>query len=608
MRDEPCRGRRERGSALVLALLVAFILSLLAISFLMVAETESQIALNERRGAQVLAAAETGARLVKRWFDRPETFLGFPDLAVAVRNRRVVLDESDPYGSPGTQADGATLPYWKGGVDLDGNGADDLFRRPYRGGVEHALMGTEDGPDLRIDDESDAGRAFLDELSVTLFGEEAGEPNGVRLRLARIDVAAPPYLRFGTGWARYGLATVKVVARVYQGERVLAERAVRATLAEAPYAGPYGALHSCADLALDGAEVTAHWGVVTAENEVRYPDDPSAFPLGLPRALPGIARVDRLWPEDQAGFDTLRGRLESGGPVIEDPWFRSVSGGPVNGTPSAVKQTWPPAMPSDPPASPCCDHSQVFQNLPLAPCPQYDYELWKTVASSGESDVRYFAHAGGSSFREQGTGPALGFAEITRSAGGGEALWFFDTADGRPPRDLDGDGRFDNLTPGIAVGGEGWSPRGMIFLNAERLHVDGVNGAPADFRAPGEPFRDTDQDGMWEEGESWIDLDYPPSLSGLIRGGGGNPGRDARGPVVPAEADFHGILYTTGQFVASGEATFYGTVIARSGVVQEDTGGAGATPDLYWDASIPDEWPPEGWSLPRVIVTGWEAP
>ena len=43
---------------------------LVALCALLVAATENRIAENERLSAQALYAADTGAKVVKRWFDR----------------------------------------------------------------------------------------------------------------------------------------------------------------------------------------------------------------------------------------------------------------------------------------------------------------------------------------------------------------------------------------------------------------------------------------------------------------------------------------------------------------------------------------------------------
>ena len=72
------------------------------------------------------------------------------------------------------------------GVDLDVDGADDIFKQPYRGDDANTLLGTEDGPDIRIEDQ-----AFLTALSRDLL---AGFPSqNLEARIVRIDIYAPPY-------------------------------------------------------------------------------------------------------------------------------------------------------------------------------------------------------------------------------------------------------------------------------------------------------------------------------------------------------------------------------------------------------------------------------
>ena len=81
--------------------------------------------------------------------------------------------------------------------------------------------------------------------------------------------------------------------------------------------------------------------------------------------------------------------------------------------------------------------------------------------------------------------------------------------------------------------------------------------------------------------------------------------RNDRGPAISAPVSLEGILFTSGTFEAVGNGVIYGSVIAREGVTQQVDNGSQPTPDLYWDASIADAWPPDGWDLPRVVVTGW---
>src|SRR4051794_36349200 len=67
------RTLRQRGSALLAALMVIVGLSLLGLAFVAISETESAISLNQRNHTETVAVAEAGARLVVQWFQDPDT-------------------------------------------------------------------------------------------------------------------------------------------------------------------------------------------------------------------------------------------------------------------------------------------------------------------------------------------------------------------------------------------------------------------------------------------------------------------------------------------------------------------------------------------------------
>lgn len=322
--ESPVSGRRdrrgERGSALVVAILVSVILALLGISFLLMGETEERIAVNEKRSAQALHLAEAATRAAKRWFDHPGTALGFPTTAVVARSQRRIVDETDPSDpATATPADGVigSLPYYKQGVDLDSDGQDDLFDKPFRPGFLHALMGTEDGPDMRIDESDPGARDFLDELTRAVAPGFPDEGGGVHARIARIDLFAPPYVDVAGIWSRYGVATLKVVARIYgpgpEGERVVAERVVEAVLGETPYRGPHGPLHSCDALTFTSsvADLDVHWGVLTAvrSGKLSLGPAPSSSRSASARACPARNRPFPAWIRCGTVLTTMRSAI-----------------------------------------------------------------------------------------------------------------------------------------------------------------------------------------------------------------------------------------------------------------------------------------------------------
>ncbi len=624
----------ERGSAMILTVLIMVVLTLLGVAYLLLGETENRIAENQRRGAQALYAAETGVRMVKRWFDRPghSSNLANPSVSVVDRTLRMIDADGDPATAP-VAADGTSAkPYYKQGVDRNGDGADDIFDKPYRDGLLDTFLGTEDGPDLRIDEAaSAAAKSFLEDLSSELFADYPAGSAGVKARISRIDVYAPPYIQVGSAWVRYGIATVKVIARIYKThgdgtEDVLAERMVKAVFNETPFPGPYGPLHSCDNLSWNG-DLKVHWGVTTAVSNADLANNHQKVPASLPRVEPPSTKVDMLWGYDpgtgsDADFLAYKAAIE--GETVEDPWFRVISGSTLDGSPNSNTQpypfNWTPGNPLGDGHWPNHDnnpddgsHSNQFQNTPLVTCPDFDYEVWKAIATSGGSNVHYYVWDNGSSFKENGVGTAQTFREITDNA---EGLFFFDTVDGLAPYDNDGDGEYDNLTPKITIQGGTWGVKGFIYLNASDFQTKGVAGRPATYRAPGEPFLDKDQDGTWDPGEPWINLSYPTTLGGdyvadsadTLQDDGTNGGpvvRNTQGPPITDEAVIWGVLYTNGYWDATGNAKYYGSVISKQGI-GESSPSAG-TPDLYWDESIArGEWPPEDWELPRVIISRWE--
>ncbi|HKQ62867.1 MAG TPA: hypothetical protein VJS92_16360 [Candidatus Polarisedimenticolaceae bacterium] len=588
----------ERGSALVIAILVAAILALLGISFLMIGATENLIADNQGLKAQALYAAEAGVRAAAHWFDAPRSALGFPTAAVVDRSlRRIDLDGPGP--DPEQVATGTPLlPFYKQGIDANADGADDLFEKPYRGTPEQALLGTHDGPDMRIDaDASTASRTFLESFSELLLGDPPTAPRAARI--TRIQLYAPPYFRQGGRWLRYGMGTVEVTAQIYETAtgRSIAKRVARAVLNEVPYSQAYGPLQSCRGLTyLDPSGL--HWGSVTAMGTASIVL--ANVPHSVPRGIPGVPRVDSIWsPGFTAAFADYKAQVEgTPGTTIADPWLRMLSQGGVGQTdPTAPWKSWLPPAPAPGPAD---DDSNVFQNQTALSCPDFDYAIWKRIAQSGERGARYFTDAGSGRFQENGTGGSQTFEAITH---GQEGLFFFDTNDGQAPRDADSNGVFDNLTtPGIRVSGQAWSFRGMLYLNAVSFQADAVTGSPAQLVPPGEPFQDTDFDGRYDAGEVWLNLAYPAALGTPfpIQPGGTH---DDRGDPIDSTVSLAGILYTSGTFEAKGVARHYGSVIARSGVTQ--TSGVAGAPEIYWDATIPGRWPPPGWALPRVYVSSW---
>jgi len=615
----------ERGSALVIAMLLMAILTLLGVSYLFMADTENRIAENERLSAQALYFGEGAAREVKRWFDRPPYSaaggenLSRPTLTILDRTQRH-LDPDGPGPALDQPADGsAALPFYKAGRDLDHDGNDDVFDKPYRPSPSDMFMGTADFPDVQIDRETSVGAAaFLNVLSERIMPDFPAGAAGVSARIKSIAVYAPPYLNSGGGnWVRYGIATVSVRVQILRDpggpdEQVMADHSVSAVLNETPYGGVFGPLHSCDELGWSGS-FKVHWGPATASTTASVPIGASnLMSMSIPRDIPATPRVDLLHGHLSTSGDTTWSDLVNNlqGRTIDDPWFRFFAGlGVPAWTAWGSPQVHPPGMTGQ-------DESNKFQNYPNVPCPTFNYETWKSIAKSGGSDVHFYTWDNTSRYRENGTGLAREFTELTDGKTG---IFFFDTADGLPPHDYDASNVAANLTPRITIPSSTYGTRGVVYLNTVMWHVDGSPGRPAQFTVPGEPYRDRNEDGVRDPGEEWINLRYssvlalddplvvdnadgftaaspPPSTPVPIW----NP----QGPTITHDAIVWGILYLAGQFDASGTPYYDGSVVTYAGT-ETGTNTVG-TANLYWDPTMRDGWPPPDWSLPRVIISRWQ--
>jgi hypothetical protein len=407
-------------------------------------------------------------------------------------------------------------------------------------------------------------------------------------------------VRRETGWAPIGLATIRVVAAVASDrasvdEGPAAVRAVRLVVDRTPFAPMrLEAVHACGDATLQGP-VGVRWGALVANGAIALPGG-AVVPESLPRALPGPEAADRLWTADPDWVAAFNAGLDPG-ETLAAPWLRIIAGGSFEGAPDSSAQPWagpPPPGPGEPPPFHCCDRSNRIQLQPDLACPRFDYRAWKRIARSGLRGAHYYAWDPSGGYREDGQGPPREFGQVFLDAAGRPGLRFFDTADSREPRDDDGDGRPDNLTPPLAVGGA-WGARGFVYVHAERLVLTGVvDTLEESFRAPGEPFVGSQ--------DAWIDLAYPADLDAPFRPAGAGTW-DACGPEIRAPVAFRGLLVCAGTFEARLGGTLYGAVVARH--VRLD-GDAGVPTRILRDPSLEQAWPPAGWGLPRFIATGFE--
>jgi hypothetical protein len=259
----------ERGSALLVSLMVMVGLSLLGLAFVALSETENAISLNERNHAQTVAVAETGARLVVQWFQDPSSMLSSQLMPVneqALRKLRAVT------ASP------VTTGYYR----PTGN----LCDTPFGPNVADLFMGDEDHPDILINATTIAActtnahtaPTWLDALNTKLFGTTA---NG---EITELAIFAPPVVgathmqssTYGSyvGGQRFGIATVKATAQKKNpAGNVIAQAVVRLVLGPFPLPGPSGAIQAIGHIGNNG-NFKVHWGPVESENDIALTKDP----------------------------------------------------------------------------------------------------------------------------------------------------------------------------------------------------------------------------------------------------------------------------------------------------------------------------------------------
>ncbi|MFZ2490382.1 MAG: hypothetical protein WA208_02760 [Thermoanaerobaculia bacterium] len=254
--------RNDKGSALLVSLMVMVGLSLLGLGFVAVSETESAISVNERNSIEVLSRAETGVKLVVEWFQDPQW----------AEDNGLMPPNDGTYPNITIERDPGTEDY---GEYKEANRSR-FCDRPYKEVAIDRFYGDERRSDIIINSTtgiSSGGNDFLADLNEALFGNDDGG------RISEIRIYAPPIIGgvltartgetvaanggFFVGGTRYGLCTIKVTAQKLRGTQVVAERSVKVVLSEWPFPGPQGPIQSNASIDT-GGNFGVHWGKITA--------------------------------------------------------------------------------------------------------------------------------------------------------------------------------------------------------------------------------------------------------------------------------------------------------------------------------------------------------
>jgi len=517
----------QKGSALLVSLMIIVGLSMLGLGFVAISETESAISVNETYGIQTQAAAEAGARMAIEWFQDPTWALGntagaptrnaapiMPLNVAAVKTTRYLgEDPAAPEYTGVYKASASTV----------------LFDRPYKPNHEDRFYGIEENADVIID--TSTAPAIIDNINVFLFGSATANP-----RITSIRVYAPPIsggslythgatgTQFWSGGTRYGVATISCTASRFAADGVTASgsRKVRIIVGEFPTPVPAGPLQSAVGNISYSGSSNIHWGWIQAAGTLTDTKNVSSIPWANPYEIVHFERGydTQVWPiQTGSAYDGRNYLNEVVGRTYGDPWFALRATGDVTNATTAYQfqfvENW-----NDPRYS-----NFEFQDAFVYPTkkrivfPKIEYAFWKKVALQGRGTkgIYYFKYdAATQGFKRNGAGTAHSAAWWVNAIGDanlGGGFYFFDTTDGSNPQ---GDAT-PALTPDLNWSsgdvGDPFLMRGFIYFNAGDFRTTGLgNAAPeALYKMPGEPFRDI--------GYRRIDMatgEWAPSATGAV--------------------------------------------------------------------------------------------
>lgn len=513
------RRSRDRGSALLVTLVVIAGLSLLGLAFVGVSETESAISVNQRNAMQMQAMAEAGARAVVEWFQDPlwaraQGIMPSNNPAPAnMKRTRTIAGYAGEYKPLTTQV---------------------LFDKPYRPLPQHRFYGDDATADITIDHNID--NTTMVNLNTYLFGADS-RTNG---RISEIKVYAPPMVGgarnaqgFWEGGERFGTATIKVTAEKWTrpaGGTLVSRQVVRIVVGEFPMPIPSGPIQSASNAAFGGS-FDVHWGDEVALGNLDPSVTRTRIPWQNPFERPHFERGydPELFPLLGTAPDNADFFSELVGKSFQDPWAGSRARGTNAdcGTCGAYTNT---SVEGEPVHAAYQNQTQtIFPTTRAVVFPTIRYDTWKRIAVQGRGTkgIYYFEYVAGSNpptFKRNGQGTAYGphyWVNTRNGARLGAGFYFFDTKDGTNPQNLDGTTNVAALTPGFswqsAEFNSDFQMAGFIYFNvAEYRSTGGGTTAPVrPYNMPGEIFRDVGRG-------NWLGADWERSDGQIVLHGAGD--------------------------------------------------------------------------------------
>lgn len=282
----------ERGSALIISLMIMVILTMMGVTFLVLSEQENKISINSRDHAQALYLAEAAVNIGLTWFNDPGATNVFKpadnQMNLTLRKGRVFCEDcwdndderAADWDDTAAEVDGSAGNVYTGGTQ--GGAGASKFNKPFRGPFAYGFWGRRDTPDVllcnsaTLDVDGDgtldctaAMRAYMQRLNDALLMSTSLRTDGHKsndfgvIEIEQIRVYRPP-VDFNI-LTRYGIATIEAVAIKRVQGRIVARRSVREIIQEIPFPGPGGAIETDGTIEFSGSS-GVHWGAVMSSS------------------------------------------------------------------------------------------------------------------------------------------------------------------------------------------------------------------------------------------------------------------------------------------------------------------------------------------------------
>lgn len=310
--------RLNKGSALLVTLLIMVILTLTGISFLFMADTENKISNNYYLAMRALLAAQSGVYMVNSWFNyAKDTLTLLPsanDIQFNPRQNTSDGTNSNTLYKWGCQAPNANCSSYK------------LFDRPFIGinytpTVYQRFFGTSQNPDILISYKNNKSVNYLNNLNTLLLGSATGP-----IRISEIKLYSPPVSPYAddptdTRNTPYGICTAEITAETVRRDssgnvaEVLSTRRVRGIITDVNFAIAGVAFDVDGIINQNGA-VRVWWGTMKSTKAIY---DNNVQHLG--KGAPWYVNLKGTVLPCGTLFGTTSEPSQIEGVSLEDPWF-----------------------------------------------------------------------------------------------------------------------------------------------------------------------------------------------------------------------------------------------------------------------------------------------